>query len=89
VKICSIVATPTVSEKIVLHNYDNSSADLTGWTLWDQNAENNGTGSKSLSGNLSGGSDLDVASLPFAINDTGETIYLKNNAGTVLHSVGN
>ena len=89
VKICSITATPTVSEKITLKNYDSLDQNLTGWSLWDKNAEQNGSGEKSLSGSITAGSTLEVASLPFQINDSGEVIYLKDNSGGLIDQRGN
>ena len=89
VKICTIISSPTVSEKIILYNYGASDQDLTGWTLWDKNAEQNGSGSKSLSGTLTTSSSLEFGSLPFQINDTKEIIYLKDNSGGLIDSRSN
>lgn len=88
--ICSIVATPTASESITLKNYDSTAVDLSGWTLWDSNALGNGTGAKSLTGlSIAGGALLTVSSLPFQINDSGETITLKNASNSTIDEYSN
>lgn len=93
VKICSFVSTPTASESITLKNYGTSSVILTGYTLWDKNANTNGSGQKTLSASdvISAGSTLTIATggTPFVINDTEEVIYLKDSSGALLDSKTN
>ena len=88
IKICSFVATPTLAESVSLKNYDSTPVDLSNYTLWDANALSNGTGQKSLSGTLNAGSQVTFGRLPFQINDSGETITLKNMS-SVIHQRNN
>ncbi len=90
-KICSFVATPTASESITLKNYSTSLISLQGYSLWDANTYANGSGQKTFisSESIGAGATLTVGSLPFVINDSGETLYLKNANGSVLHTRGN
>lgn len=90
-KICSFVATPTASESVTLKNYDASAYTLTNWKLCDKNAYDNSlTGCQSLSSTvITAKGTVTLASLPFQINDSAETIYLVNDAGTVVHTKAN
>jgi hypothetical protein len=90
-KVCSFIATPTASESVTLKNYTDASINLNNYTLWDSNAYGNGTGEKTLSSSdiISAGGTLTYGSLPFVINDSGETIYLKDASGVLVHSRSN
>lgn len=90
-KICNIKATPTELEAVDLFNYDSQAYTLTNWKLCDQNAyEKDRTGCKSLSSVIiNGKTSANVGNLPFTINDTGETIYLLNESGQIVHSRSN
>lgn len=87
----SFVATPTESESVTLINCSDAAQDLTGWTLWDSNALDNGNGEKSLdaSGTLEPDASTAVTSLPFTVNDTDETITLKDETGVVIDTQAN
>lgn len=89
VYIYSVVATPTNSESVTLKNNSGTSVDLSGWTIGDLNNPNaysipNGT-------NLSQGNSttFNASTMGFQINDSGETIYLKNNLGSVVDTWSN
>src|SRR5688572_22829440 len=81
VRICSFVATPTSSESVTLINYTTSTVSLNNYTNWDLNAWSNGSGQKTLGAgdSLTSGATATFSSLPFGINDSGETIYLKDS----------
>ena len=89
IRICNIVATPTASESVILKNYGAVSENLVGWTLWDANALGNGSCQENLSGTIAAGGTLTFSSLPFQINDSGETITLKNSSNAIVDQRGN
>lgn len=91
VKICSFVATPTASESVTLINYGSSEVNLDTWTLWDANALTQGSGQKTFSSSevIATGTKATYASLPFGINDSGETITLKDNTATIVSQKSN
>lgn len=89
VYIYSVVASPTASEAITIKNNSGTNQDLSNWTLGDKNDPNaynipNGT-------MLNNGQTKTFAqtTLGFGINDSGETIYLKNSSGTLIDSWSN
>lgn len=82
--IYSVVATPTDQESITVKNNSGSTADLSGWSLGDNNdpdAYNIPSGTI-----LSQGSShtFPRSTLGFQINDSGETLYLKNSSGSII-----
>ena len=80
----SVTATPTNSENVVIKNNSGSSQDMTGWVIGDKN---NQSAYSIPSGNIiNNGSSLqfNASTMGFQINDSGETIYLKNVSGTVI-----
>lgn len=91
VVVCSFVATPTAAESVTLKNYTSSNIVLNGWSIWDKNAYNNGSGQKSLGTEsvISAGGTLTFTGLPFGINDSGETIYLKDSGNQVVSTKSN
>lgn len=93
VRIGKIVETPTESESITIVNYDSQDYDLEDWSLWDANSLENGAGEYEFpSGTIltAGGSLTFVRStLGFQINDSGETIVLKDNSNGEVHRRGN
>lgn len=89
VYILSAVATPTSSESVTIKNNSGAAVDLSGWTIGDLNNQNaysipNGT-------NLAHGSTsvFNASTMGFQINDSGETIYLKNSSGSVVDTWSN
>jgi hypothetical protein len=92
-KICSFVATPTLTESITLKNYGTTAITLTGYTIWDSNAYTNASGQKTLQSTdiISAGSTLTITTggSPFVINDSGETMYLKDPNGSLIDSKSN
>ena len=90
-KVCTFVSTPTSLESVTIKNYDSQAYTLTSWKLCDKNAYDNGqTGCQSLSSTVIGiKSTATLTSLPFGINDSGETIYLINDAGQTIHTKSN
>lgn len=90
IKVCSFVATPTVSESVTIKNYGPGAQTLTGWTLWDANALANGTGSKSLTSYaLNADESVTIGGLPFGVNDSGETITVRDGTGATVHQRSN
>ena len=87
--IYSVTASPTDNESITLKNNSGASIDISGWTLGD---ENNST-AYSIPSNttLAQGESKTFShtTLGFAINDSGETIYLKNLNATVIDTWSN
>jgi Lamin Tail Domain len=89
VYIFSVTATPTAQESITIKNNSGTTQDLSNWKLGDKNAPDaynipNGTSltngqTKTFSG----------TTLGFAINDSGETIYLKNSSGSTIDTWSN
>lgn len=80
----SVTTTPTSSERVTLKNYSDQDIDISGWTIGDLNDPTAYTipqGTVIYSG-LS--KTFDHSQLGFQINDTGETIYLKNGYGTTV-----
>jgi hypothetical protein len=81
-----VVATPTDSESIRIKNNSGATVDLSGWKIGDLNNPNaynipNGT-------TLAQGETkfFPRTTLGFAINDSGETLYLKDNNGNVINT---
>ncbi len=89
VYIFSATATPTDSEQITLKNPTATTVDLTGWTLGDLNdptAYNIPNGTLLTSGETK---TYIRTTLGFQINDSGETLYLKNSSGTTIDTWNN
>lgn len=84
VYIYSVVSTPTTSERVTIKNNSGSTVDLQGWSIGDLN---NPYAYTIPSGNVlnNGGAFYFMAStMGFQINDSGETIYLKNASGSTV-----
>ncbi|MDC7235442.1 MAG: lamin tail domain-containing protein, partial [Spirochaetales bacterium] len=79
VRISSVTATPTESESVSITNHSFWSVDLTLWTLGDINNQEHYN--IPIDSFIGAGETITYINtqLPFVINDTGETIYLKNN----------
>jgi endonuclease/exonuclease/phosphatase family metal-dependent hydrolase len=78
IQILSVIADPTESEAVTIKNYSTWDVDLSAWTIGDLNNQD----SYSIpDGTIisAGGSITYDSQLNFGINNTGETIYLKNN----------
>ena len=78
VKIYSVTATPTASEQISLINNDQSSIDISDWTLGDLN---NPVAYGMPFGTILSPGQVKTfihTTLGFQINDSGEVIYLKD-----------
>jgi endonuclease/exonuclease/phosphatase family metal-dependent hydrolase len=83
IRIESVISSPTEDEAITIKNYSAWIIDLTPWTLGDLN--------NSTAYNIPNGTTLEPdesrtypgSTLGFAINNTGETIYLINDGGTI------
>jgi hypothetical protein len=89
VYIYSVTASPTDSEQITLKNPTDASVDLTDWTLGDLN---NPTAYIIPNGTIisAGGSKTyPRTTLGFQINDSGETIYLKDALGSTVDTWSN
>ena len=86
VYIFSVTCTPTSQEKITLKNNlpDNTSEDISGWTLGDRNDPT----AYSIPNNTILENQEKITfnhtTLGFQINDSDETIYLKNESGSTI-----
>lgn len=84
VYISSVIASPTSSESVTIKNNSGNNKDISGWTIGDNNNPN----AYMISSNtvLSHGSylTLSATSMGFQINNSGETIYLKNESGNLV-----
>lgn len=89
VYIQSAVASPTSSESVTIKNNTGATVDLSGWTIGDSNNPN----AYSIpSGNSLGQGNtttINASTMGFQINDTGETLYLKNGSGSVVDTWSN
>lgn len=89
VYIYAVVVTPTDQESITLKNNSGVTQDISGWKLGDKNDPTAYT--------IPGGTVLthgqtknfNHTTLGFGINDSGETIYLKNSMGATIDSWSN
>ena len=89
VYIYEVIATPTDNESITLKNNSGVQTDITDWTLGDSNDQEAYT--------IPNGTILDISefkifshtTLGFQINDSDETIYLKDNTGEVIDTWSN
>lgn len=84
VYISQVIATPTESESITLKNNSGGDVDISGWTLGDQNdpvAYKIPVGTILVNGQSK---TFSRSTLGFAINDSGEFIYLKNSSGVEI-----
>lgn len=89
IRIGKIVESPTESESITIVNYDSQTYDLENWSLWDANAIELNSGEYSFpSGTIiqaNGTLELGRTTLGFQINDSQETIILKDQSGGEIH----
>jgi len=86
VEIYSVTASPTASEQVSIVNNTSSSIDISGWTIGDLN--NPTAYSIPASTILSSGvvRSFSHTTIGFRVNDSGETIYLKNASGATVDS---
>lgn len=91
VKICSMVSFPDASESVTLVNYGSGAVNLANWTLWDESAWLSNSGQHTFTGAdvINARATRTFTSLGFTINDSGETIYLKNNSGVLTDQRSN
>ena len=79
-----VTASPTSSESVVIRNNSGSQQDLANWKIGDSNDPN---AYNIPSGNLlNQGTSVtfNASNMGFQINDSGETIYLKDPSGIVI-----
>lgn len=84
VYIYSVKATPTDQESITIKNNSGTTQDLSHWTLGDKNdpnAYNIPNGTSLIDGEMK---TFKHTTIGFAINDHGETIYLKDSSGSTV-----
>jgi hypothetical protein len=89
VYIYSATSTPTLSESITLKNNSGTTVDISTWTLGDLN---NPVAYNMPASTILNDGDFKTFShttLGFQINDSGETLYLKDGAGVLVDSWGN
>lgn len=89
VYIYSVVATPTNSESVTIKNNSGATADLTGWTVGDSNNPNVYTIPNGTSLSQGASTTFNASAMGFQINDSGETIYLKNSSGSTIDTWSN
>ncbi len=65
-------------------NYDNVSYNLSGWTLGDLNSPNAYSIPNGTIITANGTVTFNNTTLNFQINDSGETIYLKNASSSLI-----
>ena len=89
VYIYSAVASPTSSESVTIKNNSGATVNLAGWTIGDSNNPN----AYSIpSGTIIGQGNtmtFNASTMGFQINDSGETLYLKNNSGSTVDTWNN
>jgi Lamin Tail Domain len=84
VYILSVIASPTTQESITIKNNSGATKDLSNWKLGDENnpnAYNIPNGTSLLNGETK---TFPNTTIGFAINDSGETIYLKDSSGNII-----
>jgi hypothetical protein len=82
--ILAVTATPTASESVTLKNNTGAAIDISGWIIGDLN---NPSAYNIPNGNtLNQGASVtfNASTMGFQINDSGETIYLKNSSGGLV-----
>lgn len=84
VYIYAVTASPTASESVTIKNNSGSTQNLSNWKIGDLNNPNsyNIPSGTSLANGQS--QTFTGTTLGFAINDSGETIYLKNSSGSTI-----
>ena len=84
IKIAEVIASPTESEKVVIKNESLMSVDISSWTISDKSDVSGYIIPKDTV--LLPGKSLTIegSKLGFRINDSGETIFLKNNLGQII-----
>ena len=84
VYISSAVSTPTSSESVTLKNNSGDLVDLTGWIIGDLNNPNAYSIPNGVSISQGNTMTFNASTMGFQINDSGETLYLKNSLGVVI-----
>jgi hypothetical protein len=79
--IYSAVASPTASESVNLKSYASADTDLSGWTIGDLNDPEAYSISSGTILSAGGALTLSASVMGFEIDDSGETIYLKDSSG--------
>ena len=86
VYISKVIASPTANESVTLRNNSGETADLTGWTIGDLNDPNAYTIPNNTSLGNKSSMNFSATTLGLQINDSDETIYLKDDTGDLIHS---
>ena len=89
VYIRSVVATPTQSERVTLKNNSGEDVNLNGWIIGDKNNPNAYSIPNGNTIPQGGSLDFYASTMGFQINDSGETIYLKNSSGGTVDTWSN
>ncbi len=84
VYINSVTASPTASESVTIKNNSGSSQDLSGWKIGDENNPNAYNIPNGTTLNQGAMHTFNASTMGFQINDSGETIYLKNASGGLV-----
>lgn len=89
VYIFSATSSPTASESVTIKNNSGSSQDLSGWTIGDENNPNAYSIPSGTTLNQGATQVFNASTMGFQINDSGETIYLKNSSGGLVDTWSN
>jgi len=73
-----VVASPTSNESVTLINLTNANVSLAGWTIGDLNDPEAYTIPGGVVLNIGESLTFNANTMGFQINDSGETIYLKD-----------
>jgi len=89
VQIYSVTASPTDAEQVTLKNYSSFTADISHWTIGDNNNPTAYTIPYNTYLGLSGTKTFLHSTLGFGIDDSDEIIYVKNTAGITIDTWSN
>lgn len=89
VYIYSAVASPTASESVTIKNNSGVQKDLHNWKLGDSNNSNAYNIPSGVILNQGETYTLYASTLNFQINDSGETLYLKDTGGSIIDTWSN
>ncbi len=84
-----MVSTPTDSESITLKNNSSSYVNISGWTLGDKNEPNAYNIPMDTILEAMGKKTFPRSTLGFQINDSGETIYLRDSNDSLIDTWNN
>lgn len=89
VYIYSAVASPTSSESVTIKNNSGATVNLTAWTIGDLNNPNAYSIPSGTTIGQGNKMTFNASTMGFQINDSGETLYLKNSSGGIVDTWNN